>query len=219
MLRLRRIVCLPLLSLWDEPTTSQSRRSLRWLRTDAVGGHMGTGEATDGAEFTSRWVREDNMPNHVWNSFPLALGLIVWSIYFILLISLSWSVFSCLILKSLSLFPCTSCPCDCLPCPWLFPPVWLQAPPSLGPPVSRSPVPNHLHLYLNPVGRIPQCWFVLFSLGPLLSPLSSLLSPLSGYDSRPDIHAVTHAVDFYLLRRIQDSPFLHINANSLARLW
>jgi len=50
---------------------------------------------------------------------------------------------SCLILKSLSLVSSISLhflPCDCLPCPWLFPPVWLLAPPWLFPPVSRSPV-------------------------------------------------------------------------------
>jgi len=43
---------------------------------------------------------------------------------------------------SYPLFPCSSCPCDCLPCPWLFP-----------------PVSNHLHL---PCVVTPQCCFLLF---------------------------------------------------------
>jgi len=65
---------------------------------------------------------------------------------------------------SCPLFACSSCPCDCLPCSWLFPPVWLLAPPSSCPPVSRSPVSNQLQLpHLNPTGLLPQCWFVLFS--------------------------------------------------------
>jgi len=46
---------------------------------------------------------------------------------------------SCLILKSPSL---TSCPCDCLPCPWLFPPV-----------SNHLPLPS---VYLNPVRLILQ---------------------------------------------------------------
>jgi len=62
-----------------------------------------------------------------------------------------WSL--CLILKSL----CRLSPCDCLPWSWLFPCVWLLAPPSLCSPVSRSPLSNHLLLpvYVNPVRLIP----------------------------------------------------------------
>jgi len=64
------------------------------------------------------------------------------------------------------MFLCISCPCACLPCSWLVTPVWLLAPPSLCPPVSRSPVSNHLHLpvYLNPVLIIDWCFIVLFSM-------------------------------------------------------
>jgi len=67
--------------------------------------------------------------------------------------------FLCLVVSYFEglVFPCISCPCDWLPCSWLVPPVWLLAPPSLCPPVSRSPVSNHLQLpvYLNPVCLIP----------------------------------------------------------------
>jgi len=51
-----------------------------------------------------------------------------------------------LILKSLSLVSSVSLHFLSLCLSALFPPVWLLAPPSLCPPVSRSPVSNHLHL-------------------------------------------------------------------------
>jgi len=64
----------------------------------------------------------------------------------------------CLVLRLVLKSSCRLSPCDRLPSSWLFPSVWLLAPPSLCPPVSRSPVSNRLRLpvYLNPVRLIPQ---------------------------------------------------------------
>jgi len=60
------------------------------------------------------------------------------------------------------LFPCTSCPCDCLPCPWLFP-----------------PVSNHLHL---PCLFKP--WSSCLCCQILLSPECCLKSKTMFFESR-----------------------------------
>jgi len=94
------------------------------------------------------------------------------------------------------LFPCISCPCDFLPCSWLFPPVWLLAPPSLCPPVSRSPVSNHLHLpcvfkplFVVAYGLCCVCVFDLFLVKDYSfwwSVVGIWVLSLSGYSSNPD---------------------------------